>query len=89
MSGIVVGFDGSEGGAQALAWVGYEAQLHDLPLTAVLAWDWLDQQHTVLSEGFGPGYGVPDALAALNAHVEEALGPSRAATRGTTAPSVT
>lgn len=59
MTGIVVGVDGSEGGAAALEWAAREADLHDRPVTAVLAWDWLAQHHSLASETFDLSYREP------------------------------
>jgi len=78
MTGIVVGVDGSEFSEQALVWAVRESELRDLPLRAVLAWDWLDQHHSGGPHRFEPSYGEADALAALKAYVEHALGPARA-----------
>lgn len=80
MTGIVVGVDGSESGMQALAWAAREGELHDLPVTAVLAWDMLPQHHSRASQKFNPHYSEADALAALAIYVEKAVGPLRAAT---------
>ena len=80
MTGIVVGVDGSESGVQALAWAAREGELHDLPVTAVLAWDFLSQHHSQASQRFNPHYTEADALAALDIYVDQAVGPLRAAT---------
>jgi nucleotide-binding universal stress UspA family protein len=73
-AGIVVGVDESEGAAAALRWAAGEAQLRRVPLTAVLAWGYLDQHH-VPAAPFDPHYGEHDARAALEAVVAQALGP--------------
>jgi len=77
MTGIVVGVDGSEGGAAALGWAVREADLHDRHVTAVLAWDWLAQHHNLVGGRFDLGYGEPEAVAALTGYVEQAVGPGR------------
>ena len=71
MTGIVVGVDGSEGAAHALAWAVQEAAAHRLPLTAVLARD--DQGAggiVARSEGA--------ALALLDRYVIDAVGEAKA-----------
>ena len=78
MTGIVVGVDGSDSAAHALVWATKEAELHNWPLTAVLAWGLLDQHHTLVGERFDPQYGEDADLAALDVYVERALGSSRA-----------
>jgi nucleotide-binding universal stress UspA family protein len=40
---IWVGVDGSEGAALALKWAVHEGELRAIPVTAVLAWDLLNQ----------------------------------------------
>jgi nucleotide-binding universal stress UspA family protein len=77
MTGIIVGVDGSESAAQALQWADREAALRKLPVTAVLAWGFLDQHHPDLDDRFDPSYGETAASHALDAYVERALGPDR------------
>ena len=79
MAHIVVGVDGSEQSAEALRWASRAAALRDAPLTAVLAWGFLDQHHTIVGDPFDPEYGSKDAEAALDAYVVAALGPDDAA----------
>ncbi len=79
MTGIVIGIDGSESSAQALAWALKEADLHDWPLMAVMAWGLLDQHHATVGEGFDPHYGEDEALTALGVYLERSIGSSRAA----------
>ncbi len=79
MNGIVVGVDGSEGAAQALQWAARESDLRQWPLTAVMAWAWLEQHPVFVKEQFDPGYDEDDAGRALDAYVEAALGPAAAA----------
>jgi nucleotide-binding universal stress UspA family protein len=79
VTGIVVGVDGSNGAANALRWAVREADLHDIPVTAVLAWSYLDQ-HRAAATSFDPGYTEDDARAALDASVHAALDGAPAAT---------
>lgn len=72
--GIVVGLDGSEGAARAALWAHREADLRGVGLTAVLAWDYLNQHHADGHEAFDPAYTESDAIEALDALVEHALG---------------
>lgn len=76
---IVVGVDESAGAADALRWALAEAQLRDAELTAVLAWDLLDQHHAVAGERFDPSYGSAEAEAAVRRYVAEAVGDEAAA----------
>jgi nucleotide-binding universal stress UspA family protein len=73
-AGIVVGVDESEGSAAALRWALREAQRRGVPLTAVLAWGYLEQHHVGKKEPFDPRYGEEDARAALAAVVARDLG---------------
>lgn len=74
---IIVGVDGSDGAAAALRWAWSEAQLRQLQMTAVMAWDYLDQ-HAGGTRDFDPSYGEDGADAALRSAVENALGPDTA-----------
>jgi nucleotide-binding universal stress UspA family protein len=76
---IVVGVDESVGAAAALRWAVREAGARKSSLTAVLAWDFLDQ-HTVAGPAFDPEYGAVDAAQALHSFVVSALGEGRAMT---------
>lgn len=79
MTGIVIGVDGSEGAGRALQWAVEEGEVHDWPVTAVMAWGLLDQR--VIGDGeFDPGYDAADAERALDSYIADALGPSKAAT---------
>lgn len=77
VDGIVVGVDGSQWAAQALVWAHREARLHGWPVTAVLAWGYLDQHHRDDPARFDPDYDANDALEALEAYVTRALGERR------------
>ena len=76
MSGIVVGMDGSAASAQALVWAAREAALHDLQLTAVMAWRGLAQHHVDPNIHFEDDYDQTDAEQALDVFVHEAIGSS-------------
>jgi nucleotide-binding universal stress UspA family protein len=84
---IVVGVDESPGAAHALRWAVREASLRQLPVTAVLAWGWLDQHYAPNADAdtagtravidrarFDRDYSEPDAAAALDAIVRLVLG---------------
>ena len=79
MKGIVIGIDGSDSSSAALRWAVEEAELHDWPVTAVLGWGFLDQHHADPDAPFDPDYAAPAAAEALDAYVERAVGPERAA----------
>jgi nucleotide-binding universal stress UspA family protein len=53
---VVVGVDGSESSLLALQWAAREATLHGWSVTALLAWDLLDQHHIEPSAKFDPEY---------------------------------
>lgn len=74
MTEIIVGVDGSQGAADALAWAVEEGRLRRWRVTAVMAWSYLDQHHTVAGAPFDPRYEEKDARAALDAFVARALG---------------
>jgi nucleotide-binding universal stress UspA family protein len=74
MDHIVVGMDGSEGAARALRWAARESKITDIPLTAMLAWDYGGQHHVDADQGFDPDYDADDAAIALDAYVRRALG---------------
>jgi nucleotide-binding universal stress UspA family protein len=76
---IVVGVDESDGAADALRWAVDEAALDGAEVTAVMAWGFLDQHHTIVGERFDPAYSENDALAALEDYKVAAIGPDRAA----------
>jgi nucleotide-binding universal stress UspA family protein len=78
VKGIVVGVDESDGAASALRWAAREAELRGSPLTAVLAWSYMEQHH-VPRGPFDPEYGEDDARAALAAIVLDVLGPDASA----------
>jgi nucleotide-binding universal stress UspA family protein len=77
MARIVVGVDESEGAAAALRWAAEEGRLRNLPVTAVLAWTYLDQ-HRATPGPFDPKYGDQEARTALDGILSEALGTAAA-----------
>lgn len=74
-TGVVVGVDGSEGSTAALRWAHHEAGLRHLGLTAVMAWSYLDQHRPGGDDDFRSDYDEQQAVAALDAAVDAALGP--------------
>ncbi len=74
MERFIVGVDGSAGSEDALRWAAEEARLRGASLTAVLAWNFLDQYHADGEQRFDPGYDEAAAREALDAAVARALG---------------
>lgn len=72
MNRIVVGVDGSEGSALALRWALRESRLRGWPVTAVMAWGFLDQHFP--GSGFLPDYGEAEAVAALRRCIVDTVG---------------
>lgn len=81
MSEVVVGVDGSACAAVALKWAARYAASRDLPLTVVMAWDYLSQPHTTDGEPFDPAYSEASAQEVLDGFVAATLGDSNTATR--------
>lgn len=79
MGHVVVGVEESEGAAHALRWAARQGELRGSAVTAILAWGFLDQHHTITGERFDPGYGEKDAAEALAAIASRALGDDVAA----------
>ena len=79
MDHVVVGVDESDGAAIALRFAIEEGSLHGWAVTAVMAWGFLDQHHTIVGERFDPSYGEGDALAVLDEIVTKAVGDVAAA----------
>ena len=77
MARIVVGVDESEGAAAALRWAAEEGRLRGRPVTAVLAWTYLDQ-HGATPGSFDPKYGAEDARTALDGILSGVLGSTAA-----------
>ena len=78
MGRIIVGMDESPSAADALRWAVGEGEHRGWPLTAVMAWGYLDQRHTDDAH-FDPDYGPDDAAQTLVRLVERAA-PDAAAT---------
>jgi len=83
MTGIVIGTDGSPSAAAALRWAAREGRLRGLPVTALMAWGYLDQQGE-----FDPHYGETAVRERLAAAVEATLGADAADAAGDVAQEV-
>lgn len=79
MARIVVGVDGSAESEAALLWAAREADAAGSTLTAVLAWDLLDQHRAGGPTPFDAAYDADDALRSLDTVLTTTLGPERAA----------
>jgi nucleotide-binding universal stress UspA family protein len=71
---IYVGIDGSEGAAEAARWAVAEGKLRSTAVTAVIAWDFLNQRFAGGDTQFSPRYEKEDALVALDSWLVSALG---------------
>lgn len=73
MTGIVVGVDGSENAAHALQWALREADAHDSPVTAVMAWE---SAGRLRQAGGDPAVGDGEAIAGalLDSYIVHAVG---------------
>jgi nucleotide-binding universal stress UspA family protein len=71
MGRIIVGMDESPSAADALRWAVAEGEHRGWPLTAVMAWGYLDQRHADDAR-FDPDYGPDDAAHTLVRLVERA-----------------
>jgi nucleotide-binding universal stress UspA family protein len=80
MGQIIVGMDESERAAEALRWAVREGRLRDWAVTAVMAWDLLDQHYIDRIDGFDPAYDDQSAHRVLSAAVVRAVGAAQAAT---------
>ena len=74
METIVVGIDESEGAAQALQWSVREGRFHGAEVSAVMAWGFLDQHHSVAGAPLDPAYDEDAALQALRSFLVQAVG---------------
>lgn len=79
MAGIVIGVDGSDGAASALRWAARESQLRGWPVTAVMAWGFLEQ-HQIDTHQFDPSYGEAQASEDLDTILRTVLGDETATT---------
>jgi nucleotide-binding universal stress UspA family protein len=61
---IVVGIDGSAASIDALDWAGRQAQIVNLPLELIMAWDWPSSYGWVatLPGDYDPSQGLPELL---------------------------
>ena len=90
MKGILVGVDESTYAQAALHWaVDYGAE-RNLPVTALLAWDYIVQHHAEPNAPFDPAYGsematkvLDELVTALLAATSRSPESSSATTRGT------
>jgi nucleotide-binding universal stress UspA family protein len=74
MKGIIVGVDESSYARVALKWaVDYGAD-RDLPVTALMAWDYVLQHHVEPNPSFDPDYGSQNAAKVLDELVARAVG---------------
>lgn len=75
MNGIVVGVDESTFARAALRWAAAYGAECNIPVTAVLAWDYILQHHVEPDVRFDPRYGEEMAAKVLDELVVRALGP--------------
>lgn len=74
MAGIVVGIDESPRSKPALRWARAQGQLTADPVTAVMAWDFIDQHHLGDDHKFDPKYDASAAEAVVRQIVDDTLG---------------
>jgi nucleotide-binding universal stress UspA family protein len=74
MDGIVVGIDESDYAQAALRWAFDHGASTSQPVTAVMAWGYLDQHHLQRGAPFDPNYSAADAAHVLDDLVARALG---------------
>lgn len=75
MNGIVVGVDESPAAQDALRWASAYGRLRQQPVTALMAWDYIEQRHAEHDAPFNPRYSPEVAEQELRKLVELALGP--------------
>jgi nucleotide-binding universal stress UspA family protein len=75
VNGIVVGIDESSAAQDALRWACAYGRLRQQPVTALTAWDYIEQRHAERDAPFDPHYSPELAEQALHQIVERALGP--------------
>jgi len=76
MKGILVGVDESSYSHAALVWAVAYGSDSKLPVTALLAWDYIGQHHIDPDAVFDPGYGSEMAENVLDQLVDRAIGPA-------------
>jgi nucleotide-binding universal stress UspA family protein len=81
MKGIIVGVDESSYALAALRWAVDYGACRDLPVTAVLAWDYILQHHVDADAPFDPTYGSAKAAGVLEALVTRAVGDGQSVER--------
>ena len=74
MDGIVVGIDESDHSQAALRWAAEHARIEAQPLTAVMAWAYLDQHGEKPGQAFDPAYSQETAERTVKALVARELG---------------
>lgn len=74
MGKIIVGMDTSPGAATALRWAVREGELRGWDVTAVMAWNYLDQAHAGPGGRFDPAYSEVAVSTRLEEAVTEAVG---------------
>ena len=74
MEGIIVGVDESDSARAALRWAVDDATHTDQPVTAVMAWGYIDQHHLEPSAPFDPHYSSAIAAKVLDDLVDRAVG---------------
>jgi nucleotide-binding universal stress UspA family protein len=74
MGNIVVGCDGSPSAVEALRWAAREGAVRGWSVTALLAWDYLNQPVRAPEAQFNPKFGDAEAREVLARTLKEALG---------------
>jgi nucleotide-binding universal stress UspA family protein len=75
MKPVIVGIDESPAAQQALRWGVEYGRARGLPVTAVMAWDYIGQRHLPEDPGFDAHYNPHAAMDVLQRLVERAIGP--------------
>jgi nucleotide-binding universal stress UspA family protein len=75
MEGIIVGVDESSRAEAALRWAVRHGELVDEPVTALMAWGYLDQHQLDAAATFDPHYSADVAAKVLAALTARAVGP--------------
>ena len=75
MNGIVVGVDESPAATAALQWAYSYGQTRRQPVTAVMAWDYIDKRHADAPSVFDARYSPEVAEQELHKIIDRALGP--------------